>query len=211
MSGVNPQGCEVSSFKAPSAQELGHDFLWRTTLRLPERGHIGVFNRSYYEEVLVVRVHPEILGAERLPPEVMSRQIWTERFEDIVGFERHLRRSGIAVLKFFLNVSKEEQKKRFLERLDTPAKNWKFSTGDVKERGRWRDYMAAYQDMIRHTATPEAPWYVVPADHKWFTRLVVAEAIVDAMKGLDLHFPAIDAAQKKTLAAAEAALRRKGA
>jgi PPK2 family polyphosphate:nucleotide phosphotransferase len=211
MSGVNPQGCDVSSFKAPSAQELGHDFLWRTTLRLPERGHIGVFNRSYYEEVLVVRVHPEILGAERLPPEVMSRQIWTERFEDIVGFERHLRRSGIAVLKFFLNVSKEEQKKRFLERLDTPAKNWKFSTGDVKERGRWRDYMAAYQDLIRHTATPEAPWYVVPADHKWFTRLVVAEAIVDAMKGLDLHFPAIDAAQKKTLAAAEAALRRKGA
>jgi polyphosphate kinase 2 (PPK2 family) len=141
----------------------------------------------------------------------MSRQIWTERFEDIVGFERHLRRSGIAVLKFFLNVSKEEQKKRFLERLDTPAKNWKFSTGDVKERGRWRDYMAAYQDMIRHTATPEAPWYVVPADHKWFTRLVVAEAIVEAMKELDLRFPAIDAAQRKTLAAAEAALRRKGA
>ena len=211
MSGVNPQGCDVSSFKAPSAQELGHDFLWRTTLRLPERGHIGVFNRSYYEEVLVVRVHPEILGAERLPPEVMSKQIWTERFEDIVGFERHLRRSGIAVLKFFLNVSREEQKKRFLERLDTPAKNWKFSTGDVKERGRWRDYMAAYQEMIRHTATPEAPWYVVPADHKWFTRLVVAEAIVDAMKGLDLRFPAIDAAQKKTLAAAGAALRRKGA
>jgi PPK2 family polyphosphate:nucleotide phosphotransferase len=195
MSGVNPQGCDVSSFKAPSAQELGHDFLWRTTIRLPERGHIGVFNRSYYEEVLVVRVHPEILGAERLPPEVMSRQIWTERFEDIVGFERHLGRSGIAVLKFFLNVSRDEQKKRFLERLDTPAKNWKFGTGDVKERGRWRDYMAAYQDMIRHTATPEAPWYVVPADHKWFTRL----------------FPVVDAAQKKTLAAAGAALRRKGA
>ena len=200
-----------STIKAPSAQELGHDFLWRATIRLPERGHIGVFNRSYYEEVLVVRVHPEILGAERLPPEVMSKQIWTERFEDIVGFERHLRRSGVAVLKFFLNVSREEQKKRFLERLDTPAKNWKFSTGDVKERARWRDYMTAYQDMIRHTATPEAPWYVVPADHKWFTRLVVADAIVDAMKGLDLRFPKVDAAQKKTLAAAGAALRRKGA
>jgi PPK2 family polyphosphate:nucleotide phosphotransferase len=211
MSGVNAQGCDVSSFKQPTTQELAHDFLWRTTLRLPERGHLGVFNRSYYEEVLVVRVHPEILGVQRLPPAVVSGRIWKERFEDIVGFERHLRRSGVAVLKFFLNVSKEEQKKRFLERLDTPSKNWKFSTGDVKERARWHDYMAAYQDMIRHTATPEAPWYVVPADHKWFTRLVVAEAIVDAMKGLDLRFPAIDAAQKKTLAAAGAALRRKGA
>jgi PPK2 family polyphosphate:nucleotide phosphotransferase len=211
MSGVNPQGCDVSSYKAPSAQELAHDFLWRTTLRLPERGHIGVFNRSYYEEVLVVRVHPEILGAQRLPPAVVSARIWHERFEDIVGFERHLRRSGVAVLKFFLNVSKEEQKKRFLERLDTPSKNWKFSTGDVKERARWRDYMAAYQDMIRHTATPHAPWYVVPADHKWFTRLVVAEAIADMMKGLDLRFPTVDAKQKKVLAAAGAALKRKGA
>jgi PPK2 family polyphosphate:nucleotide phosphotransferase len=211
MSGVNPQGCDVSSFKAPTTQELAHDFLWRTTLRLPERGHIGVFNRSYYEEVLVVRVHQEILGVQRLPPAVVSGRIWNERFEDIVGFERHLRRSGVAVLKFFLNVSREEQKKRFLERLDTPSKNWKFSTGDVKERARWRDYMAAYQDMIRHTATPEAPWYVVPADHKWFTRLVVAEAVVETMKGLDLHFPTVDAAQKKVLAAAGAALRRKGA
>jgi PPK2 family polyphosphate:nucleotide phosphotransferase len=211
MSGVNPQGCDVSSFKAPTTQELAHDFLWRTSLRLPERGHIGVFNRSYYEEVLVVRVHPEILRVQRLPPAVVSGRIWKERFEDIVGFERHLQRSGVAVLKFFLNVSREEQKKRFLERLDTPSKNWKFSTGDVKERARWRDYMAAYQDMIRHTATPAAPWYVVPADHKWFTRLVVAEAIVDTMKGLDLRFPTIDAAQTKILAAAGAALRRKGA
>jgi PPK2 family polyphosphate:nucleotide phosphotransferase len=211
MSGVNPQGCAVSSFKAPSAQELAHDFLWRTTLRLPERGQIGVFNRSYYEEVLVVRVHPEILGAQRLPPAVVSRRIWQERFEDIVCFERHLRRNGVAVLKFFLNVSKEEQKKRFLERLETPSKNWKFSTGDVKERALWRDYMAAYQDMIRHTATPDAPWYVVPADHKWFTRLVVAEAIADIMKGLDLRFPTVDAKQKKVLVAAGAALRRKGA
>ena len=211
MSGVNPQGCEVSSFKAPSAEELAHDFLWRTTLRLPERGRIGVFNRSYYEEVLVVRVHPEILGAQRLPPAVVSKRIWDERFEDITGFERHLRRNGVAVLKFFLNVSKEEQKKRFLERLDTPSKNWKFSAGDVQERAHWRDYMAAYEDMIRHTATPDAPWYVVPADHKWFTRLVVAEAIADAMKGLDLRFPTVDAKQKKILAAAGAALRRKGA
>jgi PPK2 family polyphosphate:nucleotide phosphotransferase len=211
MSGVNPQGCDVSSFKAPSANELAHDFLWRTTIRLPERGHIGVFNRSYYEEVLVVRIHPEILDAQRLPPAVVSGRIWQERFQDIVCFERHLRRSGIAVLKFFLNVSREEQKKRFLERLDTPSKNWKFSTGDVKERALWRDYMAAYQDMIRHTATPHAPWYVVPADHKWFTRLVVAEAIAGAMKGLDLRLPAVDAKQQKTLAAARAALRRKGA
>ena len=211
MSGVNPQGCSVSSFKAPSAEELGHDFLWRTTLRLPERGHIGVFNRSYYEEVLVVRVHPEILGAQRLPPAVMSKRIWRERFEDISCFERHLQRSGVAVLKFFLHVSKDEQKKRFLDRLDTPSKNWKFALGDVRERGLWREYMDAYEDMIRHTATPEAPWFVVPADHKWFARLVVSAAIVDAMKKLDLRFPTVDRAQKKTLKAAEAALRRKGA
>jgi PPK2 family polyphosphate:nucleotide phosphotransferase len=211
MSGINPQGCQVSSFKAPSAEELTHDFLWRTTLRLPERGHIGVFNRSYYEEVLVVRVHPEILGAQRLPPAVVSKRIWQERFEDIAGFERHLHRSGVAVLKFFLHVSKDEQKKRFLERLDTPSKNWKFSLGDVRERGLWREYMDAYEDMIRHTATPEAPWFVVPADHKWFARLVVSAAIVDAMKKMDLRFPTVDRAQKKTLKAAEAALRRKGA
>jgi PPK2 family polyphosphate:nucleotide phosphotransferase len=210
MSGVDPQGCQVSSFKAPSAEEIAHDFLWRTTLRLPPRGHIGVFNRSYYEEVLVVRVHPEILGAERLPPAVMSKRIWSERFEDIVCFERHLARNGVVVLKFFLHVSKEEQRKRFLERLDTPAKNWKFATGDVREREHWREYMAAYEDMIRHTATPESPWFVVPADHKWFTRLVVADVVADAMKRLDLHFPTVDRKQKKTLEAARAALTRKG-
>jgi PPK2 family polyphosphate:nucleotide phosphotransferase len=211
MSGVDPQGCEVSSFKAPSADEIAHDYLWRTTLRLPRRGHIGVFNRSYYEEVLVVRVHPEILRAQRLPPAAMSRRIWNERFEDIACFERHLTRNGVAVLKFFLHVSKEEQRKRFLERIDTPAKNWKFSAGDVRERDRWREYMAAYEDMIRHTATPAAPWFVVPADHKWFTRLVVSAAIVDAMKRLGLAFPTIDRDKKKELKAVESALRRKGA
>ena len=211
MSGVNPQGCQVSSFKAPSAEELAHDFLWRTTVRLPERGRIGVFNRSYYEEVLAVRVHPEILAARRLPPAAMSKRIWEERFEDITAFERHLRRNGVAVLKFFLHVSKAEQKKRFLERLDTPSKNWKFSAGDVREREHWREYMAAYEDMIRHTATPDAPWYVVPADHKWFTRLIVAAAVADTMKGLDLHFPTINRDKRKELKAAEAALRRKGA
>ena len=211
MSGLNPQGCQVSSFKAPSAEELSHDFLWRTTLRLPERGRIGVFNRSYYEEVLVVRVHPEILAAGRLPPAVMSKRIWRERFEDIACFERHLARSGVIVLKFFLNVSKEEQRRRFLERLDTPSKNWKFSTGDVREREHWREYMAAYEDMIRHTATPGAPWFVVPADHKWFTRLVVADAVGDAMKRLHLHFPTVDREKKKELRASEAALKRKGA
>jgi PPK2 family polyphosphate:nucleotide phosphotransferase len=211
MSGVNPQGCQVASFKAPSAEEIAHDYLWRTTTHLPARGQIGVFNRSYYEEVLVVRVHPEILGAQRLPDAVMSKRIWDERFEDISCFERHLARNGVAVLKFFLHVSKQEQKRRFLERLDTPAKNWKFAAGDVRERGRWREYMAAYEDMIRHTATPDAPWFVVPADHKWFTRLVVADAIVDAMKRLDLHFPTLDRDRKTELKAAGAALRRKGA
>src|SRR3954447_5893283 len=206
MSGVNPQGCQVSAFKAPSAEELAHTFLWRTTLRLPERGRIGVFNRSYYEEVLVVRVHPEILGAQRLPPAVMSPRIWKERFEDIAGFERRLRRNGVAVLKFFLNVSKEEQKKRFLERLDTPAKNWKFSAGDVRERGRWRDYMAAYEDMIRHTSTADAPWFVVPADHKWFTRLVVAEAVGAALLDIDPQFPTLSKEQLAELATARSAL-----
>ena len=208
MRGLNPQGCQVSSFKAPSHEELAHDYLWRTTLRLPARGQLGVFNRSYYEEVLVVRVHPEILGAQRLPPAVMSKRIWRERFEDIAGFERHLTRNGVAVLKFFLNVSKEEQQRRFIDRLETPSKNWKFSVGDVREREHWRDYMAAYEDMIRHTATPDAPWFVVPADHKWFTRLVVAEAIGQAMRRLDLDFPTLDRAQKKALAAARAELTR---
>ena len=211
MSGLNPQGCEVASFKAPSSEELAHDFLWRTTLRLPQRGHIGVFNRSYYEEVLVVRVHPEILGDQRLPPAVVSKRIWAERFEDIVAYERHLARSGVAVMKFFLHLSKEEQRRQFLERLDTPSKNWKFSARDVRERALWGKYMTAYEDMIRHTATPEAPWFVVPADHKWFTRLVVAAAIGDRLKALDLRYPTLDPGQRKELAAAAAALRRKGA
>jgi PPK2 family polyphosphate:nucleotide phosphotransferase len=211
MSGVNPQACDVSSFKAPSSEELAHDFLWRTVLRLPRRGHIGVFNRSYYEEVLVVRVHPKFLGAQRLPPDLVSRRIWTERFEDIVAFERHLARNGVAVMKFFLHVSKAEQKRRFLERLDMPSKNWKFSIGDVHERAHWHEYMAAYEDMIRQTSTPAAPWYVVPADHKWFTRLIVADAISEKLKSLHLRYPIVDPATRKELKAAAKALRRKGA
>jgi len=211
MSGVNPQGCQVSSFKAPSSEELAHDFLWRTTTRLPRRGIIGVFNRSYYEEVLVVRVHPELLAKQRLPSPLVTKKIWRERFEDINAFERHLHRSGVAILKFFLHVSKDTQRKRFLERIDTPAKNWKFAIGDVRERDHWREYMSAYEDMIRHTATPDAPWWVVPADHKWLTRLVVAEAIADTMQDLRLRFPTIDAAQRKELAAAKATRRREGA
>jgi PPK2 family polyphosphate:nucleotide phosphotransferase len=208
MSGLNPQGCQVSSFKAPSAEDLAHDFLWRTTRRLPERGHIGVFNRSYYEEVLVVRVHPEILAAQRLPPEVISPRIWKERFEDINGFERHLQRSGVIVCKFFLYVSKKKQRERFLQRIEQPAKNWKFSKRDVEERAYWCEYMAAYEDMIRHTATPEAPWYVVPADHKWFTHLVVAAALVESMKELHLAFPKFDPSKRKDLEAARKALER---
>jgi PPK2 family polyphosphate:nucleotide phosphotransferase len=206
MSGLNPQGCQVSSFKAPSAEDLAHDFLWRTTRRLPERGSIGVFNRSYYEEVLVVRVHPEILAAQRLPPAVVSSHIWEERFEDINAFERHLHRSGVLVRKFFLHVSKKKQRERFLERIDQPAKNWKFSDRDVAERARWREYMAAYEDMIRHTATPHAPWYVVPADRKWFTHLVVAAALVESLKELDLAFPTLDRGKRKELATARQAL-----
>jgi PPK2 family polyphosphate:nucleotide phosphotransferase len=209
MSGLNPQGCRVSAFKAPSSEELAHDFLWRTTLRLPERGQIGVFNRSYYEETLVVRVHQELLHAERLPQALLTKRIWRERFEDIVGYERHLRRSGVAILKFFLHVSKEEQKRRFLERLEMPSKNWKFSAGDVRERQCWDDYMAAYEDMIRHTATRDAPWFVVPADHKWFARLVVAEAMVRTMKRLDLDFPTVDHAKKRELKAMDRTLHRK--
>jgi len=211
MSGVNPQGCQVYSFKTPSSEELAHDFLWRTTCRLPARGHIGIFNRSYYEEVLVVRIHPQFLDGERLPPAVLSRHVWNERFEDINAHELHLQRSGIVVRKFFLHVSKKTQKKRFLERLERPEKNWKFSATDVLERKHWDEYMAAYEDMIQHTATETAPWYVVPADHKWFTRLVVAEAIVQTLAALDLQFPKMDRAKRKELEVARAALEHERA
>ncbi len=206
MSGVNPQGVHVTSFKAPSSEELDHDFMWRCAKALPERGRIGIFNRSYYEEVLVVRVHEALLAKQRLPPQLVSKRIWRERFEDIANFERYLARNGCLILKFFLNVSRNEQKKRFLERLDRPEKNWKFSSADARERGYWRAYMAAYQDLIRHTAADHAPWYVVPADNKWFTRLVVSAAIVEAMERLDLHFPKVDAAMKKELATARTLL-----
>jgi PPK2 family polyphosphate:nucleotide phosphotransferase len=207
MSGVNPQGCDVHSFKAPSAEELGHDFLWRTTTRLPARGRIGIFNRSYYEDVLAVRVHPELLERQQLPRTLTGKHIWEERFQDIRAFERHLARSGTVVLKFFLHVSKEEQRRRFLDRLDEPAKRWKFSMNDVNERKRWHDYMAAYQDMIRATSRPGAPWYVVPADHKWFTRLVVAAAVIEALEGLDLAYPKVGAATLKEMRKVRAALR----
>ena len=201
MSGINPQGCQVYSFKSPSAEELDHDFLWRTSRCLPERGRIGIFNRSYYEEVLVVRVHQELLEKQRLPATLMTRQIWQERFEDITAFERYLTRNGIIIRKFFLHVSKAEQKKRFLSRLEEPEKHWKFSLADARERQYWDDYMAAYEDMIRHTATDYAPWYVIPADNKWFTRLVVAAAIIDALSALHLEFPTIDAEKRQELAA----------
>jgi PPK2 family polyphosphate:nucleotide phosphotransferase len=207
MSGVNPQGVQVFSFKAPSPEELDHDFLWRTTKCLPEQGRIGIFNRSYYEEVLAVRVHPEFLASQKIPPRLVTKKIWRERFESIADLEKHLARNGMVVLKFFLNVSKKEQKRRFLERLDLPEKNWKFSQADVKERQLWKLYMACYEDAIRATATPWAPWYVVPADNKWFTRLVVAGAIIDAMERLDLHYPAVDDSKKKELAAARKLLR----
>ena len=192
MSGVNPQGCQVYSFKAPSAEDLDHDYLWRCMKCLPERGRIGIFNRSYYEETLVVRVHPEFLEKQKLPPELVTKDIWKERFEDIRSFERYLTRNGVVIRKFFLHVSKKEQKKRFLERLENPEKNWKFSANDVKERGFWDDYMEAYEDMIRNTATKEAPWYVVPADNKWFTRVVVAAAVIDALDSLDLQYPKVE-------------------
>jgi PPK2 family polyphosphate:nucleotide phosphotransferase len=206
MSGVNPQGCEVHSFKAPSAEELDHDFMWRTTCRLPERGRIGIFNRSYYEEVLVARVHPEILERQKIPGEFKTKKIWKDRFEDINAFEEYLQRNGTIIRKFFLHVSKGEQKRRFLSRLDEPSKNWKFSLADAKERGYWKDYMEAYEDVIRHTSTPWAPWHVVPADNKWFTRLAVAAAVVDALQSVDLHFPVVDETQKAELAKARAAL-----
>ncbi len=209
MSGVNPQGCQVFSFKTPSSEELNHDFLWRTMQRVPERGKIGIFNRSYYEEVLVVRVHPEVLKNERIPPSLVRKNIWKERFEDINAFERYLTRNAVVIRKFFLNLSKKEQKRRFLERLEQPEKNWKFSAADLRERGRWDDYMDAYEDMIVHTATEHAPWYVIPADNKWFTRAVVAAAIVDTLEDLKLAYPKVDAEKKKELQAARATLEGK--
>jgi PPK2 family polyphosphate:nucleotide phosphotransferase len=210
MSGINPQGTLVSSFKQPSTEELDHDFLWRCNARLPETGHIGIFNRSYYEEVLVVRVHPEYLGAQHLPEQLVGKNIWQERFKDIRNWERHLTRNGTVIRKFFLYVSKAEQKKRFLARLDQPSKNWKFSQADVKERAFWKQYMNAYEDMIRNTSTEDAPWYVVPADHKWFTRLVVAEAVIHALESLNLKYPVLDLKHKRELAAARRALMRQG-
>ena len=206
MSGINPQGCQVYSFKGPSSEDLDHDYLWRCMKCLPERGRIGIFNRSYYEEVLVVRVHPSFLAAQRIPPQLVDKDIWEKRHRDIRGFERYLTRNGVAVCKFFLHVSKKEQKKRFLERLENPEKYWKFSANDAKERGFWDDYMKAYEDMIRHTASDDAPWYVVPADNKWFTRVVVAAAVIDTLSGLDLHYPKVGGDKLKELAAAKRAL-----
>jgi PPK2 family polyphosphate:nucleotide phosphotransferase len=199
MSGVNPQGCDVYSFKTPSAEELDHDYLWRVHSRVPERGKIGIFNRSYYEEVLVVRVHPSLLRGQKLPDEVITKHIWEERYEDINGFEKYLTRNGVVIRKFFLHVSKKEQKKRFLERLEDSKKNWKFSMADVKERGYWKDYQEAYEEMIRNTATKHAPWYVVPADNKWYTQLIVASAIITALEELNLSFPDVDKEKKKEL------------
>jgi PPK2 family polyphosphate:nucleotide phosphotransferase len=206
MSGINPQGCQVYSFKAPTSEELDHDFLWRTAKSLPERGRIGIFNRSYYEEVLVVRVHPEYLEKQKLPAKLVGRRVWDERYEDIAAHERYLARNGVVIRKFFLHVSKAEQKKRFLERLQRPDKNWKFSSADAKERGHWKAYMRAYEDMIRATAAPHAPWIVVPADKKWFARLVVAAAVGDALQELNLAFPEVKDAQRRELAAAKRAL-----
>ena len=206
MSGVNPQGCQVYSFKAPSSEELDHDFMWRTTRCLPERGRIGIFNRSYYEETLVVRVHPEILAGQRLPPSLVSRRIWHERYEDINAFERYATRNGIAIRKFFLHVSHEEQRRRLLRRLDRPTKNWKFSATDAQTRKHWKPYMHAYEELIRETSTPYAPWYVVPADNKWFTRLVVAAAVIDALEEMKLAFPKVSRETRKELAVVRAAL-----
>jgi len=206
MSGINPQGCQVFSFKAPTTEELDHDFMWRCIKRLPERGRIGIFNRSYYEETLVVRVHNEILNKQKLPEKLVTKYIWDERFQDIRNIEKYLNRNGIILRKFFLHVSKDEQKKRFLERIDNPDKNWKFSSADVNERGYWNDYMKAYEDMIRNTATKNSPWYVVPADNKWFTRLVVAAAIIDSLASLDLKYPKVGEEKLKELAEAKHSL-----
>jgi PPK2 family polyphosphate:nucleotide phosphotransferase len=206
MSGLNPQGCDVHSFKAPSTEELDHDYLWRCTRALPSRGRIGIFNRSYYEETLVVRVHPEALKSQKIPAKLFTKHLWKHRFEDIRHFEQYLARNGVVIRKFFLNVSKEEQRKRFLGRLDEKEKNWKFSPADLAERACWDKYMRAYEEMIRHTSTPDCPWYVVPADHKWFTRLVVAAVVNETLDSLNLHFPKVDPTKQKELAEARKAL-----
>jgi PPK2 family polyphosphate:nucleotide phosphotransferase len=206
MSGVNPQGCQVFSFKSPSAQDLKHDYLWRCLKCLPERGRIGIFNRSYYEETLVVRVHSELLAKQKIPRQLITKDIWEERYEDIQNVERYLARNGVVIRKFFLHVSAGEQKKRFLDRIHDPAKNWKFSSADSRERGFWKDYMDAYEQMIRNTATEYAPWYVIPADNKWFTRVAVAAVVIDALASLDLQYPEVSEAQRKELAVAEKAL-----
>jgi len=206
MSGINPQGCDVTSFKAPSQEELDHEYLWRAHKAIPQRGKIGIFNRSYYEEVLVVRVHQELLNAQQLPKELMSKGVWEERYEDINNFEKYLVRNGVMVMKFFLHLSKGEQKKRFLERLEMPEKNWKFSMADVKERAYWKDYQNAYEEMIQSTASKNAPWYVIPADNKWFTRLAVAGAIIEKLHSLDLQFPEVDDEKKRELAQVRKAL-----
>jgi PPK2 family polyphosphate:nucleotide phosphotransferase len=208
MSGINPQGCQVFSFKAPTSEDLDHDYLWRCMKCLPERGRIGIFNRSYYEETLVVRVHPEYLAKQKLPPDLVTKDIWKERFQDIRAFERYLSRNGVLVRKFFLHVSRKEQKRRFLDRLQRPEKNWKFSSADAQERGFWKEYMDAYEDMIRNTATKEAPWHVVPADNKWFTRLVVAAAVIDGLASLGLSYPNVGPAKLKELAAARRILNK---
>jgi PPK2 family polyphosphate:nucleotide phosphotransferase len=208
--GVNPQGCEVHSFKQPSSQELEHDFMWRCMIVLPERGHIGIFNRSYYEECLVTRVHPDLLAKEELPPRLVTKSIWRERFEDIAAIERYLARNGTVILKFFLNISKEEQRKRFLDRLDDPSKNWKFSMADITERALWNRYQAVYQDIVRHTSTAAAPWHVVPADHKWFARVVIGSTIVSALDTLNLRFPRADKASLQEFKQVRMALLEEG-
>ena len=210
MSGLNPQGCQVASFKAPSAEELDHDYLWRCNKQLPERGRIGIFNRSYYEEVLVTRIHPEFLERQKLPPQRRPDNVWKQRFRDIRNYEQYLDNNGIIVRKFFLHLSPEEQKKRFLERIENTEKNWKFSASDAQERGHWDQYMEAYEEMIRHTVSPEAPWYVVPADNKWFTRIVVSAAVIEALDSLDLEYPKVDKAKQKELEVARQQLLSEG-
>src|SRR5882672_10885218 len=208
--GVNPQGCDVHAFKQPSPSELDHDFMWRCVIALPSRGRIGIFNRSYYEECLVTRVHRELLAKEKIPSRLITKNIWRERFEDISAFERYLARNGTVILKFFLNISKEEQRKRFLDRLDEPSKNWKFSMNDITERAWWPRYMAVYQDIVRHTSTAAAPWFVVPADHKWFARVVIGSAVVSTLEALNLHFPRVDKASKREFEAVRKALEQEG-